>query len=270
MSSDSRYLVAAGDDCKLRVWPLQDITGEVEPMILDAGSAELTAIAVSKQGDWLAAGDAAGKAYLWRVDAAGVEPQAVALRAGDQPVTAVAFTPDGRWLVAAGDDWNARLWNLDITELAAAAELVARHEIEAAERLASQSILHQAIAAVEPQAIADSTTPGLIWSTLKQQAPRVQAGCRAWLRGELEAPAEPKIATGPRTNEVGAAEPAEGEPEAAPKPSLTVAMPAAEPEAPRPPIQHEWPVRSIVRRGSPEATPRTAAKPASTLEIHTR
>jgi WD40 repeat protein len=278
VSADSRFLVAAGDDRKLRVWPLKNIAADTAPQILAAGSADVTAVVVSKQEDWLAAADAAGSIYLWRIGAEGVEPTPVVLRASHERINALAFTPDGRWLAAAGDDWTARLWNLDVADLATKADAMAQVQIEAAERLANQSMLQQALAAVEPKVLAETTTAGLIWSAVERHAPRVQAGWRAWLRGELDAPGEPQIARGPRNNELGDAGSAAGDepvdsditPTMTEKPSLMVAMPEAEPAKPQPAIQHEWPVRSIVKRGGAETEPRTAARPASTLEIHTR
>ena len=236
---------------------------------------------------WLAASDAAGKVRLWRVSAVGVEPQPVVLTASDKAINAIAFTADGRWLVAAGDDWTARLWNLDIDQLAAQADAVATLQIDA-QRLAQPSLLDEAIEAIGPREIAEATAPGILWSTIRAHAPRLQSSWQEWLNEQFTAPAEPQIATGPRTNEVGdvdmppvdpvavapAVEPAitpTEEPLVPEKPSLIVAMPEAEPASARPAIQHEWPVRSIVKRPAEgETEPRTAAKPASTLEIHTR
>lgn len=287
VSADSRYLVAAGNDHRLRVWTLPGINAASEPAILDAGDAMITAIALSKSGEWLAASDAAGMVRLWRVSAAGVEPQPVVLTASDKAINAIAFTADGRWLVAAGDDWTARLWNLDIDQLAAKADAVATLQIDA-HRRAQPSLLDEAIDAIGPREIAEATAPGILWSTIRWHAPRLQSSWQEWLNEQFTAPAEPQIATGPRTNEVGdvdmppvdpvAAAPAL-EPAITPteqplipeKPSLMVAMPEADPAAQRPAMKHEWPVRSIVKRPAEgEAEPRTAAKPASTLEIHTR
>jgi WD40 repeat protein len=234
---------------------------------------------MSAAGDWLAASDAAGKIFLWRVTATGVEPQPVVLSASDKAINALAFTADGRWLAAAGDDWTARLWNLNIGELTAAADKLARMQIDAATLAARQPTLQESLLALDLSDLADSTLPGALWSAIRTQAPRVQAGWKPWLIERLTLPEEPQIATGPRTNEVGAATPPvleepemPGTPEVTvEKPSLMVAMPEADPTPVRPAVNHEWPVRSIVKRGNPaDAEPRTAAKPASTLEIHTR
>jgi WD40 repeat protein len=283
VSSDSRYLVAAGHDQRLRVWKLNGVTAETAPSIIPAGDAALTAVAMSKQGDWLAASDASGKVFLWRVGADGVEPHPVVLAAGDEAINSVAFTSDGHWLAAAGEDWTARLWNLDIAQLAAHADALANVQMRAAKTLARQSVLENAVALLAPQEIVESTTPGLIWSAVQWHAPRIQSGWKAWLSDQFIPAAEPQIATGPRTNEVGAVDmlpvdPISEVPSAEPvtptveeKPSLMVAMPEADPVTPRPSIEHAWPVRSIVKRPTAEdGEPRTAAKPASTLEVHTR
>ena len=279
VSADSQYLVAAGNNRQLRVWKLKSIQADSAPLILAAGDAQLTTVEMSAAGDWLAASDAAGKIYLWRVTATGVEPQPVVLSASDKAINALAFTADGRWLAAAGDDWTARLWNLNIGELTAEADKLARVQIDAAALAARKPTLQESLLALDPSDFTDATLPGALWSAIRTQAPRVQAGWQPWLIERLTLPEEPKIATGPRTNEVGAVTPPvleEPEMPAAPevtveKPSLMVAMPEAEPTPARPTVNHEWPVRSIMKRGNPaDAEPRTAAKPASTLEIHTR
>ncbi|QDT72072.1 WD40 repeat domain-containing protein [Lacipirellula limnantheis] len=279
VSADSQYLVAAGNDSRLRVWNLRSSEADAAPCILVAGDAQLTGVTMSAAGNWLAASDAAGKVYLWRVAAAGVEPQDVVLTGGTKAIKALAFTPDGRWLAAAGDDWTARLWNLDIRELVAQADKLARVQIDVAALAARQPTLQESLLSLDPSDFTNATLPGALWSAIQAQAPRVQSGWKPWLIERLTLPEEPKIATGPRTNEVGAVTPPvleEPEMPAAPevtaeKPSLMVAMPEADPTPARPAVNHEWPVRSIVKRGNPaEAEPRTAAKPASTLEIHTR
>jgi len=278
VSADSKYLVAAGNDQQLRVWNLTSIQADSTPVVLTAGDAQLTNVAMSAAGDWLAASDANGKIYLWRVAASGIEQSPVVLAASDKAINSLAFTPDGRWLAAAGDDWTARLWNLNIGDLATAADKLANAQIETARLAARQPSLQESLLALAPSDMAEATLPGVLWSTIRLHAPRVQAGWKPWLLQQLTLPEEPKIATGPRPNEVGELAPPAIEEPAMPavepvleKPSLMVAMPEADPAPARPTVSHEWPVRSIVKRSGPaEAEPRTAAKPASTLEIHTR
>lgn len=278
VSADSKYLVAAGNDQQLRVWNLTSIQADSTPIVLTAGDAQLTNVAMSAAGDCLAASDASGKIYLWRVAASGIEQSPVVLAASDKAINSLAFTPDGRWLAAAGDDWTARLWNLNIGDLATAADKLANAQIETARLAARQPSLQESLLALAPSGMAEATLPGALWSTIRLHAPRVQAGWKPWLLERLTLPEEPKIATGPRPNEVGELAPPAIEEPAMPaaepvqeKPSLMVALPAADPAPSRPAVPHEWPVRSIVKRSGPaEAEPRTAAKPASTLEIHTR
>ena len=277
-SADSRYFAAAGNDSRLRVWNLAELNAASAPTVLAAGDARLTQVAMSGAGDWLAACDAAGRIYLWRVTTAGVQPEAVVLQASSQAITALAFTADGRWLAAAGDDWTARLWKLDIAELSADADRVANVQLEAAALASRGPTLTESILPLASSDIVVSSVPGTLWSVVRSQAPRVQAGWKTWLMERLTLPPEPKIAAGPRTNEVGVSAPPKFEepdmPVAEPradKPSLMVAIPEAELPPSRPTVNHQWPVRSIMRRGSVDkAEPRTAAKPASTLEIHTR
>jgi WD40 repeat protein len=71
----------------------------------------LTSVAFSGNGDWLAAGGADRKIWLWSVTSGRVGP-GDGSREHPMSVTGVAFSPDGRLLASASLDGGIRLWDV--------------------------------------------------------------------------------------------------------------------------------------------------------------
>ena len=69
-----------------------------------------TAIAISADGQWAAAGDAKGAVWLWSMAAEKFEP--VALKDHATPVTALAFSPNATALISTAEDKTVRVWSL--------------------------------------------------------------------------------------------------------------------------------------------------------------
>ncbi len=69
-----------------------------------------TALAISADGQWAAAGDAKGAVWLWSMVAEKFEP--VALRDHAAPLSALAFSLDGTALISAAEDKSVRVWSL--------------------------------------------------------------------------------------------------------------------------------------------------------------
>ncbi len=69
-----------------------------------------TALAISADGQWAAAGDAKGTVWLWSMAAEKFEP--VALKDHAAPLSALAFSPDGTALISTAEDKSVRVWSL--------------------------------------------------------------------------------------------------------------------------------------------------------------
>jgi WD40 repeat protein len=69
-----------------------------------------TALTLSRDGRWMAAGDGKGNVALWDTTAEKFEP--AILKDHSAPIAALVFSPDGQSLVSAAEDRTVRVWLL--------------------------------------------------------------------------------------------------------------------------------------------------------------
>ncbi|MGE5374875.1 MAG: helix-turn-helix domain-containing protein, partial [Bacteroidota bacterium] len=104
-SPDGKSLFAT-DENNIKIYnpqsgsPVRDLRGQV---------AAITAMAVSRDGKYLASGALDGSVLLW--DLASGDPVRT-LEGHTQAVENLSFSPDGKWLVTAGDDAALKIWDV--------------------------------------------------------------------------------------------------------------------------------------------------------------
>ncbi|GGE03190.1 hypothetical protein GCM10011390_22560 [Aureimonas endophytica] len=111
ISGDGLLLASLGRDQTVRFWTLSAPI----PMTLDRSTrAPAKGVAISSDGQLVAAGDAAGMVYVWRRD----EAVPRLFDGHRQQVWAVAIAPDGRTLASGDRSGEVRIWDLQGRTLA--------------------------------------------------------------------------------------------------------------------------------------------------------
>ena len=96
-------LLATGGYRTVRLWRRSPVTQRESATLADAA----TCLAAS--GKVAAAGDAAGRVWLW--DSTAEKPHARELKDHTTPVRALAISPDALWIVSAAEDRSVRVWS---------------------------------------------------------------------------------------------------------------------------------------------------------------
>jgi len=130
ISPDNHWLVTAGGDFTVlederqvtvhdtaRLWDLSAKDPSTNPMDLHQ---PVSALAISPNSRWLAAGSFDGTTRLWDLSTKDPAATPVVLRGQQANVTAVAISPDNHWLVSASTDNTVLLWDLSAKDPAAA------------------------------------------------------------------------------------------------------------------------------------------------------
>jgi WD40 repeat protein len=90
-------------------WPLPDLSSDGLVRVIRSHDTEVTAVAISPDGNWLATTGWERSARTWAVDG---RPKAI-LTGHRDLVTAVAISPDGSWVATGSHDGTARTWSAD-------------------------------------------------------------------------------------------------------------------------------------------------------------
>ncbi|MGW5261948.1 NB-ARC domain-containing protein, partial [Microbispora sp. NPDC004025] len=126
MASDGLWLASGSRDRTVRLWnadgseravldhsrsPHETVLSEDDgkTLVLMNHSDEVTALAISADGSWLATGSHDGTVRLWNADGG----ERAVLEGHSNDVYGMAVSTDGSWLATGSHDGTVRLWNAD-------------------------------------------------------------------------------------------------------------------------------------------------------------
>ena len=104
-SPDSKRLVAASYDRRVKVWDMAD--GKPLQTYWEHRAAVLHAT-FTPDGRWVTSADSGGNVHIWEARSGRLVRS---FRGHTGPVTCVAFSPEGRRLATAGNDQTVRIWD---------------------------------------------------------------------------------------------------------------------------------------------------------------
>jgi WD40 repeat protein len=99
-------------------WPLPDLPDAALRRVLTSHTGDVTAVAVSPDGSWLASGSQDDTVRIWDVATGQLRTTLKSRRT--RHVNAVTVSPDGSWLAAGGEDGAVRIWDVATGQLRAA------------------------------------------------------------------------------------------------------------------------------------------------------
>ena len=103
----SSVLASAGDNGRVELWTLNDVSIEKDYELRMPGGSTVRAVAFSPDGGYLAAAGTDGTARVWQLE--GKLERTRKVFSGE--VNGLAFSNDGRW-IATGTDGEARVWKV--------------------------------------------------------------------------------------------------------------------------------------------------------------
>jgi WD40 repeat protein len=104
-SRDGQMVVSVADDDTARLWSLRALDPAFAQLPLEMNCV-LTALSVSSDNQWLAAGDDHGRAYVWSMKNQSLASSFAAL---DQQIDSIAWSPDGSRLGLGGDSGSVAI-----------------------------------------------------------------------------------------------------------------------------------------------------------------
>lgn len=117
-SRDTRTVVAVGTGWAVRRWSFDGTSGSALPLHLNTSSTAVLDIAVSPDGEWIAAcgrtdppvAEANGSTSVMLARADGSASGLLSLE--EKATCAVAFSSNGKWVVSTGHDNTVKVWDL--------------------------------------------------------------------------------------------------------------------------------------------------------------
>lgn len=108
-------------DYRIRVWDVSNPDPQQVPVLLSGHQDQISALAFSPDGLWLASSGYDDIIYLWKRGPDNKFSSApIVLTGHTENIVSIAFDPNGRWLVSASLDRTARLWDMTADDPSAA------------------------------------------------------------------------------------------------------------------------------------------------------
>jgi WD40 repeat protein/transcriptional regulator with XRE-family HTH domain len=104
-------LLAACDSNKINIY--DPATGSLI-QTLDGHKSDVTALAFSRDGIYLASGGADGSLFIWNIQSGNIVTR---LAGHTDGVEGLVFSPDGKWLITSSDDYTMKFWDAATGEL---------------------------------------------------------------------------------------------------------------------------------------------------------
>ena len=122
-SGNNRWLVSGGTDRSVRLWDLKAVSAGAPPIVLPPQINEVTVVALSRDGRWLATSSwtpvsnrgSSDVARLWDLETEHPEARSWALTGNSSSISNLAFTPDGHWLALSSAEFDRHTFRSDRT-----------------------------------------------------------------------------------------------------------------------------------------------------------
>jgi WD40 repeat protein len=134
-SPDGHWLATAGKDKRVYLWDVRSSDPASDPLALQkrdeaqvGHQAEVTSLAFSPDGHWLASGSRDKTAILWDLSAENPGTSGVKLEGNTNIIDVVSISPDGRWLATGDRNGLILLWDLTAARIEASARVLGGHQ----------------------------------------------------------------------------------------------------------------------------------------------
>lgn len=133
-SPDGHWLATGGVDRRVYLWDITSEDPAVAPVVLqklgetqEGHEGEVTSLAFSPEGHWLASGGRDQMVILWDLQAEDPRQSALKLQGHANIIDTIAISRDGHWLASGDRNGIVRLWDLTAEDIQASSIVLEGH-----------------------------------------------------------------------------------------------------------------------------------------------